>query len=243
MTDISVTTTNGACRIELNRPECGNLATMQMVQALTAALDALDSTVNLLVIAGRGADFCKGRDYQTAPESAGAGGAAPSALAIREAMTAPMMALYTRLRDLHVPSLSIVRGAAYGFGCALAGACDMTIASESARFRLPEIGRGLPPTLAMSALWDRIAPRTIGYMVFSTAELNAREALTAGLANVVVPDADLDARATAIIDTVCRQPPPSVRAVKEYLRQAPDMSSAARGAYAEALFAAVLSSR
>lgn len=156
--DVTISTQGGACRIELNRHDCANLVTMEMVKSLTQMIATIASDVRLVVIAGRGRDFCKGRDYQAAPESAAAGRTAPSALRIREEMTGPMMAFYSALRDLPVPTLSIVQGAAYGFGCALAGACDMTLADESAVFKLPEMGRGLPPTLAMSALWDRVPP-------------------------------------------------------------------------------------
>ena len=241
MSDVTTGTSGGAFRVTLNRPDCGNLVTTGMVHTLTEVLRSVASDVKLVVISGNGAAFCKGRDYQTAPESAGK--TAPSALAIRERMTGPMMALYTALRDLPVPSLSIVQGAAYGFGCALAGACDMTIASQGARFRLPEMGRGLPPTLAMSALWDRIAPRTIGYLVYSTTELTALDALVAGLAHSVVPDAELEKSAKTLIETVCSQPLDAIRAVKEYLKEAPAMPAAARGGYGASLFAGVLSSR
>jgi enoyl-CoA hydratase/carnithine racemase len=241
--DVTVTNHNGACRVELARPDCGNLVTMDMVTALTQVLEAIGPSVSLVVIAGQGKDFCKGRDYHAAPESASGRQATPTALKIREEMTRPMMAFYTTLRDLAVPTLSIVQGAAYGFGCALAGACDMTLAGESARFRLPEMGRGLPPTLAMSALWGRIAPRTIGYMVYSTTELSASDALAIGLTNAVVPDKELGARADALIDMICREPLDAVKAVKEYLKEAPSMPSAGRGAFGASLFAAVLGSR
>jgi enoyl-CoA hydratase len=242
MSDIAVETARAVCRIYLNRPDCGNLVTMGMVRDLTTAMRDIPADVKLVVIAGRGNDFCKGRDYQTAPESAAAGQAAPTALKIRDTMTAPMMTLYQTLRELRVATLSIVQGAAFGFGCALAGACDMTIAGESARFRLPEMTRGLPPTLAMSALWERIPPRTIGYMVYSTAELHSRTALSIGLANAVIEDAALASHADAVIENISKQSLEAVKAVKDYLREAPSMSSAGRGAYAESLFAGVLSS-
>jgi enoyl-CoA hydratase/carnithine racemase len=243
MNEIEVGSAGGVCRIALNRPECGNLVSTDMVQGLTQVLLAIAADVKLVVITGRGADFCKGRDYQTAPESAGAGKSAPSALTIREQMTGPMMTLYTALRELPVATLSVVQGAAYGFGCALAGACDMTLAGESARFRLPEMGRGLPPTLAMSALWDRIGPRAIGYMVYSTAELSAHDAHVIGLAHAVVADAALEARAAALVETISKQPLDAIRTVKEYLKEAPSMPSAARGGFGASLFAGVLSSR
>ena len=243
MANINVTRGDGICRIELNRPDCGNLVTSSMVVELTDVLRSVAGDTKLIVVAGQGQDFCKGRDYQTAPESAGAGKAAPNALTIREQMTAPMMALYTVLRDAPVATLSVVQGAAYGFGCALAGACDMTIAAENARFRLPEMGRGLPPTLAMSALWDRVTPRTIGYMVFSTAELTAHDASRIDLVHAVVPAAELSARAAALVETVCKQPLDAIRSVKEYLKVASSMPASARGGLGASLFAGVLSSR
>jgi enoyl-CoA hydratase/carnithine racemase len=241
--DVTVTASGAVCRIELNRPECGNLVTSAMVVRLTQALAALSPEIKLVVVSGAGGDFCKGRDYQAAPENAGEGGRAPTALAIRSRMTAPMMALYGALRELDVPTLSVVQGAAYGFGCALAGACDMTLAGERARFRLPEMAKGLPPTLAMSALWDRIAPRAIGYLVYSTAEMDANAALALGLASCVVPDGKLADAAQALVDAIASQPSDAVRAVKEYLKRAPAMPEAGRGALGASLFANVLSSR
>jgi enoyl-CoA hydratase/carnithine racemase len=241
--DVTVTYPSRACRVELSRPGDGNLVTMEMVAALTHALETITSDVSIVVIAGQGKDFCKGRDYRAAPESAAGRRDAPTALRIREEMTRPMMAFYTALRDLAVPTLSIVQGAAYGFGCALAGACDMTLAGESALFRLPEMERGLPPTLAMSALWDRIPLRSMAYMVYSTAELSAADAAAIGLVSAVVPDKDLYARGNALLDIISSQSLDAVKAVKEYLREAPSMPSAGRGAFGASLFATVLASR
>src|SRR5690606_3204050 len=93
MSEVVVSAANGACRIELNRPDCGNLVTTGMVGELARALQSVAADVKLVVITGRGADFCKGRDYQSAPESAVADKGAPSALDIRERMTGPMMTL------------------------------------------------------------------------------------------------------------------------------------------------------
>ena len=80
-------------------------------------------------------------------------------------------------------------------------------------------------------------------MVYSTAELDARSALAVGLANAVVAQSDLESRSAALVETICRQPLDAVKAVKEYLREAPAIPASGRGAFAEALFAGVLSSR
>jgi enoyl-CoA hydratase/carnithine racemase len=228
--------------IELNRPDCGNLVTMEMVTALAAAFRSVPATAKLIVVTGRGADFCKGRDYQGAPESA-QGGRTPTALEVLEKFSKPVSDLYGMVKALPVPSLAIVQGAAYGFGCALACGCDIVLAGEGSRFRFPEMKRGLPPTLAMFAVMDRVNPRALSYLVYSAAEVGARAALDLGLASAVFPDANLTREAQAVIDAVSAYPADAVRAVQQYLRSAPLMEPRGRAEYGAGLFANVLSSR
>jgi enoyl-CoA hydratase len=147
------------------------------------------------------------------------------------------------LKECPVPTVSLVQGIAYGFGCALAGACDIVLAAKSARFRLPEMGRGLPPTLAMSALWEKISTRGLAYLVYSTAEIDAQTAQTMGLVSAVAADGELDQRAGALTAAVAAQPLDAIRAVKEYLKLAPTMSAAGRAGLGASIFAAVLSSK
>ena len=87
-----------AYRVELNRPDCGNLVTTEMVSALSDAVKRLLDDAKLLVLTGRGADFCKGWDYQAAPENAG-GGRPPSALALRSRMAGPIIGFYDSRRS------------------------------------------------------------------------------------------------------------------------------------------------
>jgi enoyl-CoA hydratase/carnithine racemase len=242
MTDHVIASQAGAVwRIELNRPDCGNLVTTEMVLALADAVKRAPGEAKLLVLAGKGADFCKGRDYQAAPESA-KGGRAPSALELRERMTGPIIGFYTALKEAAVPTLALVQGAAYGFGCALAGCCDIVLAGEGSRFRLPEMTKGLPPTLAMAAL-DKLTAKGLGYLVYSTAEVDARQALAMGLVSVVVPDAELNAQAQRLVEAVSSQPLDAVKAVKEYLKFAPLMEPRGRADFAASVIAGVLSSR
>jgi enoyl-CoA hydratase/carnithine racemase len=230
------------CRIELNRPDCGNLVTMEMVAALLEAFRGVPADAKLVVLSGRGADFCRGRDYQSAPESA-KGGRPPSALEVRERMATPIISLYAAIKEAAVPTLSVVQGAAHGFGCALSCGCDIVLAGEGSRFRLPEMGRGLPPTLAIAALMDKVTPRSLPYLVYSTAEMDARSALGMGLVSAVFPDDGLEGRAGKLIETISSQPADAVKAVKEYLKFAPLMEPRGRADFAASLFASVLSSR
>jgi len=230
--------------IRLNRPDDGNRLTMDMIDTLTHALGHIGSDTRLVVLAAQGSDFCLGRDYGAAPEMKNAQQVAPSARDIRDKMTAPIISLYAALRSLPVPSLALVRGIAQGFGCAMAGACDLVLASDASRFSLPEMGeRRLPPTLAMSALWHRATYRSLVHMVFSLAEVDAHTARQAGIVSEVVADAEFDRRARELVDTIREQPVDAIRAVTEYLRHAPALPDGPRAAMGEHLFAAVMSSR
>ncbi|MGH8617825.1 MAG: enoyl-CoA hydratase/isomerase family protein [Burkholderiales bacterium] len=239
---IVVRNEGSVCRIELDRADCGNLVTSAMVVTIANAFQALPAGVKVVVFSGRGNDFCKGRDYSAAPESA-QGGKAPSALEIRRNMTDPIVSMYAALKECPLPTVSVVQGLAHGFGCALAGACDIVLAGNSARFRLPEMTKGLPPTLAMTALWERISTRGLAYLVYSTAEIDAPAAQAMGLVSTVVADDALASQAAAVVEAIAQQPADAIRAVKEYLTLAPSMPAAGRAGLGAGLFAAVLSSR
>ena len=230
-----------AWRIEINRPDCGNLVTPEMIAALADAVKGLPADAKAIVLAGKGADFCKGRDPQAAPES-GSGGKLPSAMQIRERVGYPVVGLYTAIKEAPVPTIAVVQGAAHGFGSALTGCCDIAIAGESSRFRLPEMTKGLPPTLALAAL-DRVTAKGVGYLVYSTAEIDARSAAVMGLVSLVVPDGQLQAEAGKLVDTISGQPLDAVKAVKEFLRFAPLMEPRGRADFAANVIAGVLSSR
>lgn len=228
-------------RILLDRPDCGNLVTSAMVDLLHRAVTALPREAKLLVLCGAGADFCKGRDYAHAPEQ-GTAGRAPSATAIRANMTAPITALYGAIHRVPVPTLALVQGVAQGFGTALAGSCDIVVASDDATFRLPEMGGGLPPTLAMTALWPR-AIASLPWLVYTGGTMSASRAREAGLVDEVVAAAALAERGDAIANTIGTQPPEAIAAVKEYLLAARESGPDARAALGASLFAGVLSSR
>ena len=80
-----------------------------MVFALTDAVARLPADAKLLVLSGKGADFCKGRDPQTAPEAA-RGGRAPSALELRERMAGPMFAPLMEPRGRAGFAASVIAG-------------------------------------------------------------------------------------------------------------------------------------
>ncbi len=124
----------------------------------------------------------------------------------------------------------------------MTGACDIALAGESSHFQLPEMTKGLPPTLAMAAL-DQLGAKSLAYLVYSTAEVDARSALAMGLVSGVVPDGELTAQADKLIGAIAAQPLDAIQAVKEFLKFAPLMEPRGRADFAASVIAGVLSSR
>ena len=225
-------------RITLNRPPGGNVLTLDAVRALSKTIIELGAPADrrAILLAGAGSDFCLGRDTK------GGGGEKPTALQLRAGLIAPILDLYRALRETPVPVIAIVQGRAFGLGCALVSACDVAIAAGSARFKLPEMEKDLPPTLAMSALLQRVPPKTIAYLVYSMAEIDASVARMTGIVSHVVPESELTKAGDELGTILSRRSPAAVKAVKEYLRSAIYMDASGAADLAGISLANVLAS-
>jgi enoyl-CoA hydratase/carnithine racemase len=224
--------------VVLDHPENGNLIDAPMSETIIECITTLDDDVKLVRILASGPDFCKGRLSPMPPKDA-----KPSAETLRRVVAAPPLALYDALKAVRVPVVSAVRGNALGVGCALAGVCDIALASDDAVFQIPEMERDIPPTLVMSALIGRVPLKTVAHMVLSRVRLSASEALHAGLVSRVVPAANLDAEADALADTLLGCSAVTLRAVKQFLHLAPEMPANGASGFAAHLAATALSAR
>jgi enoyl-CoA hydratase/carnithine racemase len=147
--------------------------------------------------------------------------------------------LYGAFRNSKAPIIGVVQGRAVGLGCALAALCDITIASEKARFQFPETAHRIMPTIAFSALVDRMPRKAATYMIYSTQEIDAQKALTFGLVSDVVLQSGLDASVDRLVDHFKKMPLAAVLAVKEYARTAFSISTQAATDFARNLHATV----
>jgi enoyl-CoA hydratase len=146
--------TNFTATITLSRPDQGNRLMTEDVSALGQAIRecGADPAVKAVIIRAQGEHFCLGRDP-------GPAAAKPkSALAMRTGVTQPILDLYADIRATPVPVVAVVQGEARGFGCAMVGQCDLSIAAEGTQFSLPEMDTNLPPTLAISAVLGKCHP-------------------------------------------------------------------------------------
>ncbi len=222
--------------ITIDRPAEGNVLTLDMLRELTATIRGAAATdAKVIALRSTGADFCRGRDPKGGPAN-------PTPLVLRDQVLQPILDVYDALSNAPQPVVCAVQGAAYGFGCAMAAACDVTIASEAARFRLPEMEHNLPPTLAISALMPKVPRKALAWMVYTMPEIDARTALGLGIVSAVVAPAQLDAAMAQTLATMTARSPAALTAVKDYLRTAPMMEPRGAAAYGVALLSGVLTS-
>jgi enoyl-CoA hydratase len=222
--------------ITIDRPDEGNVLTLDMLRALTARIkEAGASDAKVIALRSTGNDFCKGRDPKGGPAN-------PTALVMRDQVLQPILDVYDALNGAPQPVVCAVQGAAFGFGCAVAAASDITIAADHATFKLPEMTHNLPPTLAISALMPKVQRKAIAWLVYTMAEIDARTAQSLGIVSHVVPKAALDKTVSDTIAAMITRSAPALVAVKDYLRSAPMMEPKGAAAYGVALLSGVLTS-
>lgn len=196
--------------LTLNAPERRNAIDQQMVDGLHAALDALwhDEAVAAVVITGAGDKaFAAGADIAQLRERTS-----------RDALRAINSGIFNRIEEFPAPVIAAVKGFALGGGCELAIACDLRVLGESAKLGQPEVKLGIMP----AAGGTYRLPRLVGLgrareLIYSGRMVDAQEALRIGLANAVVPDADVVTKALALADEIAQNGRLAVRGAKRAL--------------------------
>jgi enoyl-CoA hydratase len=219
-------------RITINRPEQGNGMTDAMVVEFTGIIREAPKTSRLIVVRGAGKEFCIGRARMGAPRRAPS--APPEAYARRNESDIVFDA-YGIMRSVTIPVVAVVQGQALGFGCAIAAACDVTLASDTATFQVPEMQHNILPGMVMSSFIDRVPRKALSYLVWSTNLISAERALSYGIVSDVFPAGKLDAAVDGFVAAVLKAPPIAVAGVKEFTRVAYDMPTPGAVDYARNL--------
>jgi enoyl-CoA hydratase len=162
----------------LNRPQALNALSDALMAELVEVLEVLDAdeAVRCIVIAGDDRAFAAGADVAELAD------ATAHALDL-----APRVARWDAIRRVHTPLVAAVSGHCLGGGCELAMACDLIIASDTARFGQPETALGIIPGAGGTQRLTRAVGKALAMdMVLTGRTLSAREALAAGLVARVV---------------------------------------------------------
>jgi len=223
--------------ITLNRPEIGNAASDAMAIELTKLLLSAGESAEIVVLRGAGDDFCVGRETMGKKPP----GAPPEALELRRRNDV-VFNCYGAFRRCEVPVIGVVKGRAFGFGCAIAAVCDITLAADTAKFQVPEMAHHIMPTMVMSALVDRVPRKALTYLVWSTAIVTPLRAREAGIVSEVHPAAELDKAVEALIAQIMKAPRPARVGCKDYARTALDMDVTGAIDYARSIHAVINSS-
>jgi 2-(1,2-epoxy-1,2-dihydrophenyl)acetyl-CoA isomerase len=189
---VRLETDNGVATLTLDRPEKLNAMSDAMWNALDAHLGAVaaDGNVRVVILTGAGRAFCSGGDIDNMAKSDIVSGRARSKSRHR---------VITALYSLEKPVIAAVRGPVYGIGNALALACDLVIASDTAKFSMAFKKVGVVPDGgAVFFLTQLLGVAKARELVYTARPIAAREAVDLGIAMRVVPDGQLEADARAL---------------------------------------------
>jgi methylglutaconyl-CoA hydratase len=170
--------------ITLDRPEKRNALNDELIAAIKQSLEkaAADESVKVVMINGAGNDFCSGADLSALQKIAQA------SVADNAADARSLLELFVLIRRLRIPVVAAVKGRALAGGCGLASACDLVLASESARFGYPEVKIGFVPAMVLAILRRNVSEKRAFELLTRGEEIDAARAKEIGLVNQIFAD-------------------------------------------------------
>lgn len=186
-----------AARVILNRPEKRNALSVELMQHITGALEALGANprVSTIVIEGAGPAFSAGHDIS---EMGGRD------LAFYQHHAAVTTAMIESIHRVPQPVIAKVHGAAAAAACQLAASCDLVVADEGARFATPGVNIGLFCSTPGVAVVRAVGRKRAMEMLLTGAFIDAQTALEWGLVNRVAPSDRLEAAVQELVDSIAR---------------------------------------
>jgi enoyl-CoA hydratase len=198
--------------VTLHRPSTRNALNNQLLHELISALQAMDADqgAGAIVVTGDEAAFAAGADIkEMAPQTAA------------EMLASEFIACFGKLDRIGKPLIAAVSGWALGGGCEIALACDMIVASETARFGQPEISIGVIPGGGGTQRLPRAVGKCLAMeMILNNRVLTASEALSAGLVNRVVESGRYLEEAISLAQQIAERAPLAVRSAKRLVNLA-----------------------
>lgn len=169
----------GICTVKINNPKALNALNAEVLAELEAAFDQLeaDDNVKIIVLTGEGKAFVAGADIAYMRDLDAYHAKKFSENGAR---------VFRKIETLNKVVIAAVNGYALGGGCELAMACDIRIASETAKFGQPEVGLGIIPGFSGTQRLSRLVGLgKAKELIFTGSHIDAQEAFRIGLVNKV----------------------------------------------------------
>jgi enoyl-CoA hydratase len=208
VSDLVLTEREGAIAVVLlNRPDALNALSDELMEQLVETLTELDrdDEVRCIVLTGNDKAFAAGADIGELARS--------SAI---DLYYQRRIERWDAIRGLWTPLVAAVSGYCLGGGCELAMACDLIVASESAKFGQPETGVGVIPGAGGTQRMTRAVGKALAMdVILSGRFLSAQEALVAGLVARVVGEGEWLDEAKRVAEEIASKAPIATRLAKE----------------------------
>jgi enoyl-CoA hydratase len=214
---------DGITVLTLNNPARRNALDPPLARALVAAVSRLrsDPAVRCVVVTGAGTSFCSGADLGALREPK------RDAMSGRDLLRS-FYEVFLGFRELPMPVIAAVNGAAVGAGLNLALSCDIRIAARSARFAASFVHLGIHPGGGTTYLITRLVGSGVAAeMLMSGLPVDADHALAVRLVNRVVDDSAVVTSALELATAIAANSPQAVRATKRTLAITLDTTFAA----------------
>lgn len=214
---------NRVARITLNRPEARNALSPELSSGLRRAIAwAADSSdVGAVLLTGAGSAFCAGGDVKAMGEQNASRTEQPTVESQFQSLRARHHGIGGALRAMRKPTIAALPGPAAGAGLAIALACDIRIAADSAFMTTGYANIGLSGDYGIAWLLTRaIGPGRARQLMLTSERVDAQTALDIGLVNQVVPAAELAAEAGALARRLANGPAIAYAYIKDNLDEA-----------------------
>ena len=201
---------NGVAMIEIARPEKKNALTMDMYDAMAAALKAAaeNPAVRAMLITGQPGIFTSGNDLEDFMQRPPQG------------MDSPVFRFIKAMLDFDKPVVAAVTGAAIGIGTTLLLHCDFVYVADNARLAMPFASLGLVPEFASSLLVPSLmGQRKAAEKLMLGDPFTAEEAVESGIANAVLPADEVLPHARRVAERFNSLPPSAVRQTKQLMKR------------------------
>jgi len=198
-------------RLTLNRPDRLNAFTLEMLGELSDALGSLDGddSVRVVLLTGAGRGFCAGQDLSDHA-------AVDDARAIRNVVERHYNPVVRQIRALPQPVIAAVNGVAAGAGCSMALACDIAVATESAKFINAFVNIGLIPDSGGSYFLPRLVGQARALGLFLLGDpVSAKTAAEWGMIWKAVPDAEFGGEVEALAQRLAGMPTAAIGLIKQ----------------------------